>query len=56
MSNFWAKDLKRAYTVDGHSEEVITEAGNFLTDCLGYLDPDSIPGLYSQMRRYRDQK
>lgn len=52
LSDFWVKDLKRPYRVDGYKGEVITDAGNFLTDCLRPLDPSAIDLLYSQMRRY----
>lgn len=52
LSDFWAKDLKRAYRVDGYKGEVVSDAGDFLTDCLKHLDPTAIDQLYSQMRRY----
>lgn len=54
LSDFWVKDLKRPYRVDGYKGEVITDAGNFLTDCLRPLDPSAIDLLYSQMRRYSE--
>ena len=54
LSDFWAKDLKRAYRVDGYKGEVVSDAGDFLTDCLKHLDPAAIDQLYSQMRRYRE--
>jgi hypothetical protein len=54
VSDFWVRELKRPYTVDGSAGETVTKAGNFLTDCLYYLDPKATKLLYSQMRRYRD--
>ncbi len=54
LSDFWAKDLKRVYRVDGYKGEVVSDAGDFLTDCLKLLDPAAIDQLYSQMRRYRE--
>lgn len=53
MSGFWERELKRPYKVDGYKGEVVTDAGNFLTDCLKPLDANAIDQLYSQMRRYR---
>ena len=55
LSDFWARDLERPYTIDSHQGQGLTEAFSFIQDCAAPLIPISDAQIISMMRKYKSQ-
>ena len=55
LSDFWARDLKRPYTIDSYQGQGLTEAFLFIRDCAAPLVPISDSQIISMMRKYKEK-